>query len=102
MMDLNQTEFESLALALIAEIPRGKVASYGQIARLIGYPGYGRHVGKACSHSKYYGDYPCHRVVNSSGRLVPHWQEQRMLLEAEGISFTKSGKVDMKKHCWDL
>ena len=64
-------EFEALVLAVISEIPCGQVASYGQIAELAGYPRHGRHVGKACSHSEFYGDYPCHRVVNSQGRTAP-------------------------------
>ena len=40
---------------------------------------------------------PCHRVVNSQGRLAPCWAEQRALLEAEGVTFRKNGCVDMKK-----
>ena len=49
-------DFEALVLAVISEIPYGQVASYGQIAELAGYPRHGRHVGKACSHSAFYGD----------------------------------------------
>lgn len=52
-------DFEALVLAVISEIPYGQVASYGQIAELAGYPRHGRHVGKACSHSAFCGDYPC-------------------------------------------
>ena len=43
---------------------------------------------------------PCHRVVNSQGRLAPNWTEQRELLEKEGIAFKKNGCVDLKKHIW--
>lgn len=96
-----QEDFEALALAVISEIPYGKVASYSQIAKLMGYPRHARHVGKACSHSEFYGDYPCHRVVNSQGRTSPGWDEQRFLLEQEGVRFKPNGCVDMKLDQWE-
>ena len=97
-------EFEALVLAVISEIPCGQVASYGQIAELAGYPRHGRHVGKACSHSEFYGDYPCHRVVNREGRLAPGFAFggpgiQQELLEAEGVA-VQDGYVDLTKYCW--
>ena len=64
-------------LEIVAEIPKGKVASYKQIAILAGRSQNARLVGKILSHSEQYGNYPCHRVVNSAGRLVPDWIEQR-------------------------
>ena len=45
---------------------------------------------------------PCHRVVNSQGRLVPGWTEQRALLENEGVRFKANGFVDMKKSQWEF
>ncbi len=88
-------------LSAVEEIPEGKVASYGQIARLIGREKNARLVGKILSMSEHYGDYPCHRVVNSAGRLAPGFSEQRQRLLDEGVGFTPSGRVDMKKHKWD-
>lgn len=88
-------------LSAVAEIPVGKVASYGQIARLIGRDRNARLVGKVLSLAEYYGDYPCHRVVNHQGRTAPHFFRQRQLLEAEGVSFKSNGLVDMKKCQWD-
>ena len=88
-------------LSAVAEIPAGKVASYGQIARLIGRERNARLVGKVLRLSEYYGDYPCHRVVNHAGRTAPGFREQRMLLEAEGVSFLNSGCVDMKRCQWE-
>lgn len=88
-------------LSVIGEIPEGKVASYGRIAALVGRDKNARLVGKVCSMSGFYGEYPCHRVVNSSGRLVPGWPEQRILLMAEGVEFTDNDRVDMKKYRWD-
>ena len=72
-------------LSVVDEIPEGKVATYGQIAKLIDRPRNARLVGKILSRASFYGDYPCHRVVNHAGRLVPGWMEQRDRLEAEGV-----------------
>lgn len=79
-------------LSVVAEIPAGSVASYGQIARL---------VGKVLSMAHYYGKYPCHRVVNSAGRTAPGWARQRVLLEQEGVQFKPNGCVDMKRYQWE-
>ncbi|MBR5874872.1 MAG: MGMT family protein [Oscillospiraceae bacterium] len=87
-------------LSVVEEIPPGYVASYGQIAALIGRDKNARLVGKVLSLSQYYGQYPCHRVVNHAGRTAPGWYEQQSLLKAEGIIFKKDGCVDMKKHRW--
>ena len=87
-------------LAIVSEIPKGKVASYKQIATLASRPKNARLVGKILSNASLYGNYPCHRVVNSVGRLVPGWEEQRELLLQEGIMFKDNGNVDMKKHRW--
>ncbi|MBR0385958.1 MAG: methylated-DNA--[Erysipelotrichaceae bacterium] len=89
-------------LSLVAEIPYGKVASYGQIARLIGRPKNSRLVGKILSMAEYYGRYPCHRVVNHAGRTAPGFTEQKQRLLEEGVSFLKNGCVDMKKHQWNI
>lgn len=87
-------------LSAVEDIPEGRVASYGGIARMIGRPKNARLVGKVLSMSEYYGEYPCHRVVNSAGRLAPHFYEQRDRLTAEGVEFKKNGCVDMKKYEW--
>lgn len=88
-------------LSVIEEIPKGKVASYGQIARLIGREKNSRLVGKVLSMAEYYGEYPCHRVVNHAGRLAPHFYEQKRLLLEEGVMFRENNCVDMKKCRWD-
>lgn len=88
-------------LSVVEEIPEGCVASYGQIARLIGRGRNARLVGRVLSMAGHYGDYPCHRVVNHAGRLAPFFHEQRQLLLEEGVSFRENGCVDMKKHQWD-
>ena len=88
-------------LSVTEEIPAGKVATYGQIARLIGREKNARLVGRVLSRADLYGDYPCHRVVNHAGRTAPGWERQRELLEAEGVEFTSGGNVDMKRFRWD-
>lgn len=89
-------------LSVVEEIPCGRVASYGQIARLIGRDKNSRLVGKVLSRSEFYGDFPCQRVVNSSGRTAPGWAEQRSLLESEGVEFMPNGCVNMKIFQWEI
>ena len=88
-------------LSVVEEIPEGRVATYGQIARLIGRDRNARLVGMILGRSAYYGQYPCHRVVNHAGRTAPGFAEQRRLLEEEGVMFRADGCVDMKKYQWD-
>lgn len=88
-------------LSVVDEIPKGKVATYGQIASLIGRDKQARLVGRVLSMAEYYGKYACHRVVNHSGRLVPGWIEQKSLLESENVSFRNAQHVDMKLCRWD-
>ena len=95
-------DFLYQVLEALAEIPSGKVATYGQIARLIGKEKNARLVGKALQVSGLYtDDYPCHRVVNSAGRLAPGFDEQKGLLLEEGVLFKENGNVDLKKYQWD-
>ena len=84
-------------LSVVAEIPEGHVASYGQIAALIGRERNARLVGKVLSRAELYGAYPCHRVVNHAGRLAPHWPEQGFLLRQEGVPFRDENHVDIKR-----
>ena len=88
-------------LSVVEEIPEGKVATYGQIARLIGREKNARLVGKVLSMADFYGRYPCHRVVNHAGRTAPGWSEQRALLEGEGVRFRDEYPVALKRFLWD-
>ena len=88
-------------LSAVAEIPEGTVASYGQIARLIGREKNSRLVGTVLKMAESYGSYPCHRVVNHQGRLVPGWQRQAELFLAAGVGLKADGRVDMKKYQWN-
>lgn len=93
-------DFAYAVLSAVTEIPEGKVATYGQIARLIGYPKNARLVARVLSHADYYGDYPCHRVVNAAGRLAPGWAAQATLLKAEGVSLIDATHVSLKLYLW--
>lgn len=100
MKGILQEELIYEILSVVEEIPEGKAATYGQIAKLIGHDKNARLVGKVLSMSQYYGDYPCHRVVNHAGRPAPGWREQEELLRKEGIPFRDNGYVDLKKCQW--
>lgn len=88
-------------LSVVEEIPQGCVATYGQIARLIGRDKNARLVGKVLGMAEFYGEYPCHRVVNHAGRLVPGWKEQGELLRDESVPFKDKLHVDLKSCLWD-
>ncbi|MDO4466253.1 MAG: MGMT family protein [Bacillota bacterium] len=95
-----QEEMVFQILEVVNEIPEGKVATYGQIARLIGREKNARLVGKVLSHASYYGKYPCHRVVNHMGRLAPGFDDQKDLLLMEGVSFKNEDCVDLAQYQW--
>lgn len=85
---------------LWSRIPAGSVITYGEIARLMGKPTYSRRVGYALKCIPANRKVPAHRVVNSAGRLAPHWPGQRELLLAEGVVFCTNGQVDLKTSLW--
>lgn len=78
-------------LSVVEEIPPGRVATYGQIARLIGREKNARLVGTVLSHADSYGNYPCHRVVNHAGRLAPGWPEQGLCSGRRAFSSSPTG-----------
>ena len=96
-------DFARQVLSVVEEIPVGSVATYGQLARLIGMPGRpknARLVARVLSHAEYYGHFPCHRVVNHVGRIAPGWSEQADLLRAEGAAFKDETHVDLRQSLW--
>ena len=90
---------------MVRRIPRGRVATYGQVAELAGLAGHARQVGYAL-HALHDGSaLPWHRVVNASGaislRSVPGFElEQRIRLEAEGVIFNARGRVPLARYRW--
>lgn len=88
---------------VVQKIPRGRVATYGQVAFLAGNPRMARVVGYALHHNPRPFIIPCHRVVNREGRLAPAFafggeEIQRQLLEEEGIVFESDGRIDLVKY----
>ncbi len=86
---------------IVKTIPRGKVMTYGQIAKLIGTRDT-RKIGWAL-HANKSNDVPCHRVVNKDGRLAPNYafggaDEQKLRLLSEGIKIKNTIYVDLKKY----
>ena len=90
---------------VVCSIPKGKVATYGQVAALAGNPRWARVVGYALHVNPKPGEIPCHRVVNRDGRTAAAFafggaDMQRKLLEEEGVGFLPDGRVDMKRYQW--
>lgn len=88
--------------ATVKRIPRGRVVTYGQLARLLRVPGGARTVGFAMAGCPSGKGIPWHRVVGAGGRLLPrepYGSKQRMLLETEGTTFVGM-KVNMAAHEW--
>jgi len=95
---------ETLIYTIIANIPAGFVASYGQVATLAGYPQNSRLVGRLLKQMPDDSVIPWHRVVNSQGKISfpagsDKYQEQRQKLLLEGVSFKKD-KVNMRECRW--
>lgn len=90
---------------IVMKIPVGKVATYGQIAEMLGDLSIAREVGYAMSRAPVSHSLPCHRVVNRTGTLAPEYvfggqEKQRAMLEGEGIAFLSDGRIDMSRHLW--
>ena len=90
---------------VVRRIPCGKVATYGQVARLAGNPRWARVVGYALHVNPDPDSIPCYRVVNRDGRPSPAFvfggqQVQVMLLKADGVGFLSDGTVDMDRFQW--
>lgn len=89
---------------LVRRIPEGRVATYGQIARLLGQPHAARTVGWALRGVPSGSDVPWHRVVNAAGRVsIPGSRgaaDQRRLLEREGVVFDPDGRIDLARYGW--
>ena len=92
--------------AVIKRIPRGRVATYGQIAELAGLAGHARQVGYAL-HASAEESLPWHRVVNARGEVSPRsagdsHELQRELLESEGVQFDAKSRIDLASYRWQV
>lgn len=101
---MDTSSLKQLIWHTVASVPAGKVASYGQIARLTGYPGHARYVGTCLKNLPKDSRLPWHRIINGKGEIAfpmesPGFRRQRALLEAEGVAVTGC-KVNMKNFQW--
>jgi methylated-DNA-protein-cysteine methyltransferase related protein len=99
--------FHRAVYQIVRRVPRGKVVTYGQVAAILGHPRAARAVGSALRQlpRSLHSVVPWQRVVNAAGRISIHGDvyrpdRQRSLLEAEGVSFSRSGKIDMQACLW--
>jgi len=98
------SNFFSAVYEVVKRIPRGKVATYGQVAHLCGNPKASRAVGYALHVNPEPGVIPCHRVVNRFGGLAPEFafggaEIQAQMLIAEGVEI-QNLTVDLSKFIW--
>ncbi len=105
MNDMKQKNTFKLVYDIVRRIPRGKVATYGDIAKRMGNPRLSRVVGYALHVNPEPGVIPCHRVVNRFGETSKAFafggsDIQRAMLEDEGVEFLPDGKVNLDKYRW--
>ena len=99
------TAFERI-YEIVKKIPKGKVATYGQIAQLAGNPKWSRVVGYALHNNPYPDEIPCFRVVNRVGKLAPSFafggiDVQADLLRRDGVEVQENNTVDLEKYLWN-
>ncbi|OWY72556.1 hypothetical protein B7486_06450 [cyanobacterium TDX16] len=91
-------------LRVVSRIPRGRITTYGRVAKAAGLPGRARLVGALLARSPLATGLPWHRVVSAEGRISvrggdgPH--RQRGLLESEGVRPDKRGRYDLRRYGW--
>lgn len=105
-MSVTQPSNYQLIYATVRSIPKGRVATYGQVAELAGLPRQARQVGYALNTLPTSSTVPWHRVVNAQGRISlrsdgeGHDLTQRKRLEREGVRFSPTGAIDLIKFRW--
>src|SRR6202166_1220474 len=90
---------------LVKKIPRGRVMTYGQLAKALRLPGGARTAGRAMAASPNGKGVPWHRVVGAGGKLLirePYASLQRKLLESEGLTLAEKRILNFSNYSWDL
>jgi methylated-DNA-protein-cysteine methyltransferase-like protein len=97
-------EREEAIEAAVCKVPRGRVATYGEIAFEAGFPRHARQVGQVLSQLEPDSGVPWHRVINAKGEISPRGDgcvdEHRRRLEAEGVEFKANGRIDLRRFGW--
>ncbi|MFW9864979.1 MAG: MGMT family protein [Candidatus Thorarchaeota archaeon] len=100
------SEFTQDVIHIIKNIPKGKVLTYGFIAKLAGNPRAARQVSWILNSSSKKYNLPWHRVISSNGKLsmksIEDKQYHKKLLELEGVKFTNEFRLDLKKYLWNI
>lgn len=101
---MGESAFEKI-YEVVRQIPRGQVATYGQVAAIAGNKRWARVVGYALHANPDLDNIPCHRVVNRQGRVSEAFafgggNRQVELLKAEGVKFV-DGYVDLERYQWE-
>lgn len=103
---MNNVKLNEMIWQIVASIPKGKVAAYGQIAKLAGFPNHARYVGATLKNLPNNTKLPWHRVLSAKREISfpldsEHYKIQRELLIAEGVLF-KNNKVAKANFAWKL
>ncbi|MFD2179317.1 MGMT family protein [Veronia pacifica] len=98
------SDFDLQIYAVLAKIPFGRVCTYGDVAKMAGYPRHARHVGKLLSALPKGSSLPWFRVINAKGQISLTGDKlsiQRELLRKEGIGVSESGAISLRRFRWD-
>ncbi|PIZ41756.1 cysteine methyltransferase [candidate division WWE3 bacterium CG_4_10_14_0_2_um_filter_42_8] len=100
-----QQTFAAKVYSIVQKIPKGRVATYGQVAALMGKPKAARAVGNALHRNPDWRRTPCHRVVRQDGRLAENFGGGGILIQAGRLKVEEvrvgGGKVDLKRYQWE-
>ena len=101
---MSPTRFQQQVYNLTARIPKGKISTYGGIARALRKPGSGRAIGNALNQNPYAPQVPCHRVIRSNGEVggfARGTNKKIAMLRKEGITI-KRNKIDLTKYLYEF
>lgn len=96
--------FQNIIYNLIGNVPKGRVTTYGTLAKMAGYPTYVRQVCQAIRTIPADSTLPCHRVINSQGKISvtdDNYSRHKKALVSEGIIFNANDKISLKQYLWE-
>ena len=101
---MTRQRFTTHVIELIRSVPKGYVSTYGDIARMAGNPQAARQVARILHTCAKTEQLPWHRIINREGRIslkrFQGYEEQKVLLEDEGVAFDKTDKIDLDRYRW--